>query len=299
LSTGGPVLVRDAERWPPTGDKPGGKRATEASFRRLGEGPSSPSGATVFTNGSQPASASELWWEADLRGLEGIAHLEQAIVPAFRSTDDPELVSALLALADLLRRHGGRDGEVRALFAEAFAVAARRDDHQLLVRVVDAWWVYLAALRDTAALVELALIGLNAGLEAQHLLTEQIVRSRSAEPLVSERLAREAMQALAARRETDRAWAVLAALVDTLAFSDRVSEADAQLEEAWTSGCTSPLVLDRWSGRLEQAEEYGRAVEVCARALASTQTQDVALIAIRKRHRRCQELLARQATLFG
>jgi DNA polymerase III epsilon subunit-like protein len=307
LPKGGRVLVRDAERWPPTGDKPGGKRATEASFRRLGEGPSSPSGATVVIDGSQPTSASELWWEGDLRGLEGITQLEQVIVPGFRATEDPELASALLALADLLRRHGGRDAEVRAAFAEAFAVTVRRGDGQHLGRVVEPWCSYLAALRDTAGLVALALRSMEAGLDAQPLIIDQILRSRAAEPLVAEQLAREAIDAFAARGEPARAWDMLAALVDTLAFSGRSSDADAQLEAAWRSGCGSALVLDRLSSRLEQAEDYGRAVEVCARALATPPSRQTAtdpaaaaaLNVIRKRHRRCQERLAREATLFG
>jgi DNA polymerase III epsilon subunit-like protein len=308
LATGGRILKRDVDRWPPTGDKPGGKRATEASFRRLGEGPASPSGATLVTDGSQPTSASELWWEADLRGLEGIAQLEQSIVPGFRAADDPELVSALLALADLLRRHGGRDGEVRAIFAEAFAVSVQRGDAQPLARVVEAWWTYLAALRDTAALVALALGSIDAGLDAQPLIIDQIVRSRTAEPLVAEQLAREAIAAFAARQESGRAWDVTAALVDTLAFAGRVTDADTQLEAAWTSGCGNALVLDRLSNRLEQIGDYRRAAEVCARALAhgsaattaaSTPTVAAALNVLRKRHRRCQERLAREATLFG
>ena len=312
LQTGGRILRRDVERWPPTGDKPGGKRAKEPSFRRLGEGPASPSGAMLVTDGSGPASASELWWEADLRGLEGIAQLEDTILPGFRAAGDPELASALLALADLLRRHGGRDGEVREVLAEAFAVALHRDEDQQLALVVEAWWAYLAALRDTGGLVALALRSAAAGLDAQPLIVDQIVRSRAAEPLVAERLAREAIDAFAARQESHRAWEVLAVLVDTLAFMGRSAEADAQLEAAWSQGCDSALVLDRLSDRLEQAEDYGRAVEVCARALASASGRlapsapsssapavAAALRVIRKRHRRCQERLARQATLFG
>ena len=303
LPTGGRVLRRDVERWPPTGDKPGGKRATEASFRRLGEGPTSPSGATRVTDGSQPASASELWWEADLRGLGGITLLEQSIVPDFRTADDPELVSALLAFADLLRRHGGRDGEVRAVFSEAFAVAVRKGQGQGLARIVESWWTYLAALRDTAGLVDLALASVDVGLDTHPLVIDQIVRSRVDEPLVAEQLARQAIDALTARGELARAWDVLAALVDTIALTGRSADADAQLEAAWLSGCSGALVLERLSSRLEQDADYGRAAAVCARALASAPTvslaTEAALKVIRKRYHRCQERLASEATLFG
>ena len=304
IAPGGPVMVRDVTRWPPTGDKPGSKRATEASFRRLGEGPASPSGAVVVQGpDSGGASASELWWQSELRGLDGIAQLESTIVPSFRAADDPELLNALLALADLLRRHGGRDQDVRLTLADALTEARRRDDSDAVAVVAAQWWGYLSDLRDTRAMAALAVQHQDDGFDALALVTDQMARSRTAEPLVAERLALDTVAALTGCGRQGRAWPIVAALADTLRYVGRTAEADARLQQAWEQGCAHPIVLDRLSGRLEEEGDHGRAVEVCARALGGAHAADPAtaasLAALRKRYRRCQERLAKAATLFG
>jgi DNA polymerase III epsilon subunit-like protein len=293
LPSGGRVLVRDAARWPPGGDQPGSRRAKEASFRRLGEGPASPSGAVVLSESDddEPArlSASELWWQGDFRGLEGITQLQDVVLPAFRFNADPELIAALLALADLLRRHGGRDAEVRATFEESYGLAA--DDAGALDAVVDQWWAYLAALRDIDGMVRL--IGLSD--RGADRVRAHVILSRGEEPAVAEQLARGAVAALGDGESGGRMLAVLA---ETLELTGREAEAIALMEAEWTSGSQSSAVLDYLSRHLEQCDEHARAVEVCARALAHP--ADANLIdTLRKRHRRCQERLARSATLFG
>jgi DNA polymerase III epsilon subunit-like protein len=376
LPAGGRALVRDVERWPPKGDQPGSKRAKEASFRRLGAGPASPSGAVVIDEAGgvheagdpseagdvspdvvseagvrneagaedPPAqSASELWWQGDFRGAGGITQLQETILPSFRATDDAELIAALLALADLWRRHGGRDAEVRAAFEEAYAVAERRHAWAPLDAVAEQWSRYLGALRASAAQVELLLrcletsrLGTPEG-ETHHLNTAsganttgevadramdrvkaQVASSRRDEPVVAEQMARGAMAALSARGENGRAFAMLALLVETLDLAGRHDDAEALLEEAWAGGCTDLAVLDRLSRRLEQAGAHERAVQVCAQALGgatdakrATTTrratspseadtgQSALRDSLRHRHRRCQQLLAQDATLFG
>ena len=326
LPTGGRLLARDTDRWPPGGDQPGSRRAKEASFRRLGEGPESPSGAVVSGvsgddvaraddagdeagagAGSSEAdgdatprrSANEVWWQGDFRGLEGITQLQDVVLPAFRDNDDPELAKALMAMADLLRRHGGRDAEVRATLSEAYEAGLRRGDWAGLVLLVDQWWAYLAALRDTDGLVELLLRCADSPMLGDPIerLRTQIVRSRGTEPLVADQLARRAITALAAGGQQERAWDALALLVDTLDETEGL----ALLEEAWTSGCQSPAILDRLSDRLERAARYEAAAEVCARGLATPASPGTGGVVetLRKRHRRCQQRLAEEATLFG
>ena len=314
--------ARDPVRWPPAGDQPGSRRAREASFRRLGAGTASPSGAQIIDSqsGDGPAettpaggtltggttSASERWWEGDLRGLEGINELQAVIVPAFRANDDPELAAALLALADLLRRHGGRDTEVRATFAEAYDVSGRRDDIDRLNVLVDRWWAYLASLRDTAGQIELMLLAMDdtrisspvARLEAE------ISRSYPSEPVVAARLAREAMAALVRRgtpADLASRWDVLVGFVAVLERNGQSDEAKLLVDEAWTAGCDAPPLLEPLSRRLEQTADYARAAEVCARVLRAPAGRfDPALVAaLRKRYRRCQQQLARAGTLFG
>ena len=310
LASTGRLLARDPQRWPPAGDQPGSRRAKEPSFRRLGEGPASPSGAQVIGDTAGTAdvewSASERWWQGDLRGLDGIKELEAVIVPAFRATDDPELAAALLALADLLRRHGGRDSEVRATFAEAYGAAARRNDIDTLNLLVDRWSAYLATLRDTTGQVALLL-------RCSHdpritspvaRLNAEVARSFKAEPAVSQRLAHEAMAALRASdvgEDRDAEWDVLAGFVGTLEQAGYSAEADALIERAWAAGCDAPQLLEPFSRRLEQAQDYARAAEVCGRVLRSPtgRVNPALMVVVRKRHRRCQEKLARAQTLFG
>jgi DNA polymerase III epsilon subunit family exonuclease len=310
LPTGGPVLVRDVVRWPPAGDQPGSRRAKEASFRRLGKGPASPSGAVVVSepaNDEVPArSASELWWQGDFRGLEGITQLQDIVVPAFRTNNDPELITALLALADLLRRHGGRDAEVRASFEEAYGVAAAGGDGQVLDTVVEGWWAYLATLRDVDGMVHL--MGLSDRGPAR--ARAQVIASRGEEPAVAEQLARGAVAALAGpggptgpsgpgrRGDGDAAGRMLVILAEILETAGQRTDAEALIEEAWAAGSQSTAVLDRLSRHLEQSDDAARALEVCARALAHP-TDPNLIETLRKRHRRCQERLARSATLFG
>ncbi|HWW54164.1 MAG TPA: hypothetical protein VNY84_10365, partial [Acidimicrobiales bacterium] len=217
----------------------------------------------------------------------------------FRANDDPELAKALMAMADLLRRHGGRDAEVRATLSEAYEAGLRRADWDGLALLVDQWWAYLAALRDIDGLAELLLRCADSPRLGDPIerLRAQIARSRGTEPLVADQLARRAIDALAAGGEQARSWDALALLVDTLDENEGL----ALLENAWTSGCQSPAILDRLSDRLERAARYDAAADVCARGLAAPPTSSPAAVAetLRKRHRRCQQRLAEEATLFG
>jgi hypothetical protein len=243
-----------------------------------------------------------LWWQGDLRGLEGLRQLETIIVPVFRAGDDLELAKALLALADLMRRHGGRDPEVRTTFADAYATAEGRGDWTVAGVVVDQWWAYLASLRDVDGLIDLMLRcrGVPQLGSPSLRVRAQMAACRSTEPIVAEQLGRRAMAALSAHNEP-AAWDVLIPLVETLELAGRGDEAWALTEQAWIDGCTSAAVLDRLSSRLERDEDYTRAVEVCARGLRTPPAGTPApiLSVLKKRHRRCQERLARSARLFG
>jgi hypothetical protein len=123
--------------------------------------------------------------------------------------------------------------------------------------------------------------------------------SRSEEPAVAERLARGAIAALAGGLcHGDADGRMLVLLAETLDTAGRQPEALALVEEAWANGSQSTAILDRLSRHLEQSDDHARAVEVCARALAHP-TDPNLVDTLRKRHRRCQERLARSATLFG
>jgi hypothetical protein len=251
-------------------------------------------------------SASQLWWEGDFRGLPGLDQLENVVVPAFRSDDDPELVAALSALADLLRRHGGRDADVRAALAEAYDIATSRGDWDRVSAVVDQWGDHLAALRDTDALVDLMLRGLDTpgcpwAPDPIERTTTRVAASAADEPVVAERLAQHALATLRARRDEVGAGDMLAALIRAVEVAGRHDDAIALAEQAWTDGTVVPAILNRLSQHLEQAGDDARAAEVCARALARPgRARDAAVLtALRKRHRSCQERLSRSATLFG
>jgi hypothetical protein len=223
-------------------------------------------------------------------------------VPAFRAKDDPELATALTALADLLRRHGGRDDEVRAAFDDAFAVATRRRDWDALNALVRDWTAHLAALRDTGAQVALMMRCLDVPCPWQPLpiesLAARVAVGAGVEPLIAQELAERARVALRAIGEQAAGDAVLMALVEGLESAGRAGVAAAVLDAAWLEGCTAPRVLDRLSGRLESDAYYAQAVEVCARALSARgRGGDAAtLAAIKRRYRRCQGRLA--ARLF-
>jgi DNA polymerase-3 subunit epsilon len=311
LAASGRLLVRDVARWPPTGDQPGSRRATEPSFRRLGEGPESRSGTVVtdadgdwdVPEAAEPPAltANEVWWEGDFRGLEGLAQLQDIVVPAFKANDDPELLAALVGLADLLRRHGGRDAEVRATLEEAYLVGLRRRDWAGLRRLVHEWWSYLASLRDVDGLVALLVrVAAEPALgDPIEMLRAQMTKSKASEPLVADDLVRRAVAVLS---EGDGppalAWEALAVLVDSL---DDGEESLAVMQTAFRSGCDALAILDRLSERLERAGRFEEAAEVCARGLgtAPAPEQLARLTALRQRHRRCQQRLAQAATLFG
>jgi hypothetical protein len=109
------------------------------------------------------------------------------------------------------------------------------------------------------------------------------------------------MVALRERDDRRGAWMVLAALAQTLDSTGHAEQAAVLRQEAWMDGCDEAGILERLSAHLEDCGDDVRAVEVCARALASAPPAEQAPVvaAIRKRHRRCQQRLARTHTLFG
>jgi len=247
------------------------------------------------------------FYRGDFHALEGISRLE-AITTTLDGEDDGIAVEAYTLLADLYRRHGGRDQDVVAAFGQGLDAAVRMAAHReaavvfdsselLTTELVIAWWEYTSRRRDVQALV-----GLH-----DRLLAAQIATSSYADP---GRLAADAVRRFAADGEVNVAEEFYGAsfdswiarnrledaaasgerLADVLAKAGRVGDAVKACELLWDSGAADQAVANRHSLILEREKRFGDALAVAERGL--TLADSSYADALTKRVARCCKRLS-------
>lgn len=242
----------------------------------------------------------------DFRGLEGIAELERIIsVLSDDGGHDDTLARAWATLADLYRRHGGRNDDVVDAYRHGFDAASRAcltteprwepfdyddteaipedperrgfwDDEaaEALDDVITGWWGYHETRRESTAMAELFDLLHTPGLRLRYVSGSELAGTAIENAVRRGELVMAAavLDAVVAVMSPDDQRTPICAALERLANAHAVQgtsdEAIAWCERAWAGGWADQRVANRHSLILERAHRWADAAEVASRGCA-------------------------------